>query len=241
MRLNHLYCALLCGLLALPVWASAQQQNKNKQDLPPGAVFRYETEDGQTRISSSVSDEAIEQGYEVLNSKGRVIRTVEPALTEQERRELQQEKERERQKKRQKKRDEELLQLYAGPGDARRARDRQIEALEVNISYTKNSLEGIKKKLEREVGNAAEYERRGEEVPASVQESIDHYESRIEEHKKEIEQYRKDIEDVRKEYQPIIERLKVIAPEDDAGSATTESVESSSEAAEEPADPPGSD
>ncbi|GEM_PF-277689 len=221
MRLNLLPGLLLCVLTAAPVWTGAQQQdNKGQRDVPPGAVFRYEREDGSTSISSSLTDEAIQQGYEVLNRNGRVIRTVEPALTQQERQELKEEKERKREQKQQQKRDEKLLRLYAGPGDARRARDRQIEALEVNISYTRNSLEGVKEKLDREVSNAAEFERRGDQVPKSVQDSIDHFQSQIEEYKKEIEEYKKDIQDVRAEYRPIIERLKVIAPDSGSGAGT---------------------
>lgn len=216
MRLKPLICTVLCALVAAPLWVNAQE-NGDRPDVPPGSVFRYEREDGSTAISSSLSDEAIEQGYEVLNRNGRVIRTVEPALTKEEREELKEQKQHKRQQEQQQKRDEKLLRLYAGPGDARRARDRQIEALEVNISYTRNTLQGIKEKLDREVSNAAKYERRGEEVPKSVQDSIDHFQSQIEEHKEEIEQYKKDIQDVREEYKPIIDRLKVIAPEGESG------------------------
>lgn len=212
MRLNPLFCTLLCTLLAIPVWAGAQD-NQDEPGLPPGAVFRFEREDGSTAISSSLSDEAIKQGYEVLNQDGRVVRTVEPALTAEERKQLKERKERQRRNKKQAKRDEELLRMYAGPGDARRARDRQVEALEVNISYTRNSLQGVKQKLDREVSNAAKYEQRGEEVPASVRDSINHFQNRIAEHKKEIQQYKDDIEDVREKYEPMIERLKVIAPQ----------------------------
>lgn len=216
MRLKSLFCTLLCALVAVPLWAGAQD-NRDQSDVPPGAVFRYEREDGSTSISNSLSDEAIQQGYEVLNRNGRVIRTVEPALTKEEREQLKEQKENKREQKQQQKRDEKLLRLYAGPGDARRARDRQIEALEVNISYTRNTLEGIKEKLDREVSNAAKYERRGEQVPRSVQDSIDHFQDQIEEHKKEIKQYEKDIQQVREEYKPIIDRLKVIAPEGESG------------------------
>jgi hypothetical protein len=217
MRLNFLLRIMLCVIVAAPLWAGAQGKD-GQPDVPPGAVFRYEREDGSTAISSSLPDEAIEQGYEVLNRNGRVIRTVEPALTKKERRQLKEKKERKRERKKQQKRDEKLLRLYAGPGDARRARDRQIEALEVNISYARNSLQGVKQKLDREVSNAAKYERRGEKVPKSVRDSIDHFQSQIEEYKKEIEQYKKDIQDVREKYRPIIERLKVIAPEGQSGS-----------------------
>ena len=221
MRLNPLLCILFFVLMASPLWAGAQERdNQDEPKVPPGAVFRYEREDGSTAISSSLSDEAIEQGYEVLNRQGRVIRTVEPALTKEERQELKEKKERKREKREQRKRDKKLLRLYAGPGDARRARDRQIEALEVNISYTRNSLEGVKEKLDREVSNAAKFERRGDKVPKSVQDSIDHFQSQIEEYKKEIKEYKKDIQDVREEYKPIIERLKVIAPEGQSGGDT---------------------
>lgn len=216
MRLKPLLSIILCALVAVPLWAGAQEK-KDKADLPPGAVYRYEREDGSTSISNSLPDEAIKRGYEVLNRNGRVIRTVDPAMTEQERKQLQKEEQKEREKKQQKKRDKRLLRLYAGPGDARRARDRQIEELEVNISYTRNNLESVKEKLDREVSNAAKYERRGDEVPESVQDSIDHFQDQIEEHEEEIEGYKDDIEDVREEYRPIIDRLKVIAPEDESG------------------------
>jgi chromosome segregation ATPase len=219
MRLKPLFCILLCTLMAIPLWAGAQD-NGDDADLPPGAVFRYEREDGSTAISSSLSDEAIEQGYDVLNQNGRVIRTVEPALTEQERKQLEKQEKRQRRKQKQQKRDEQLLRMYAGPGDARRARDRQIEALKVNISYARNSLQGVKDKLDREVSNAAKYEQRGEKVPSSIQDSINRFQSQIAQHKKEIQQYKDEIEEVRAKYKPMIERLQEIAPEEDQSGAS---------------------
>lgn len=219
MRLKYLFCFFLCALLAVPGWAGARQNRDDQPEVPPGAVYRFENEDGQTEISSSLSKEAIKQGYEIVSREGRVIRTVEPALTKEQRKEMQEQEEREQEESRQKERDKELLQLYAGPGDARRARDRQIEALEVNISYTRNSLQGLKEKLDREVSNAANYERRGDDVPQSVQDAIAHYQDRIDELEGEIEQYKSDIDEVRAEYKPIIERLKVIAPEGESEAA----------------------
>jgi chromosome segregation ATPase len=201
--------------LSLPVAAQSGQGKGKEDQIPPGAVYRFTDEDGNTEISSSLSDEAIEQGYEILNRKGMVIKEVAPALTEEERQAIKERKQRQRQKERQDKRDEKLLRLYAGPEDARRARDRQIKALEVNISYTRNSLQQVRQKLDQEVSSAAKFERRGDQVPPSIQDSIDHYQSKIQEYKNEIAEYQQDIKDVRKRFRPIIERLKVIAPEGD--------------------------
>jgi prefoldin subunit 5 len=208
-----LVSVIVAVLMPVSVPVAAQSGQKGEDDnIPPGAVYRFTDDNGNTEISSSLSDEAIEQGYEILNRKGMVIKEVAPALTEEEREALKEKKRRQQQRERQQERDEKLLRLYAGPDDARRARDRQIEALEVNLSYTRNSLQQVRQKLDQEVSSAAKFERRGDKVPPSVQDSIEHFQSKIDEYKNEIAEYQEDIKDVREKFKPIIKRLKVIAP-----------------------------
>lgn len=204
--------ALVAGLIAPP--GVMAQSSGQKRELPPGAIYRYESANGSTELTNRLPPEAIKRGYEVLDKNGRVIREVAPAMTEQEREQLKREQQRKREAARQKKEDEKLLRLYAGPSDAGRARDRQIDALQVNISYARNNVDQLKDKLAREVSAAARHERQGREVPESIHKAIDHYQAQIDELEREIDEYEREIESVREEFEPIIERLKVITDED---------------------------
>lgn len=202
---------LAAGLLAPPTVMA--QSSDEERELPPGAVYRYETADGGIELTNRLPPEAVKRGYEILDRQGRVIEKVAPAMTEEEREKLKEQEQRKRAAARQKKEDEKLLRLYAGPSDAERARDRQIDALQVNISYTRNNIDQLKDKLAREVSAAARHERQGREVPESIHEAIDHYQSQIDELEREIGEYEREIKSVRQEFKPIIERLKVITDE----------------------------
>jgi chromosome segregation ATPase len=212
--LSRLCFPLLAAVLLLAAPLCQAQEKQGKDELPPGAMYRFQSDSGSTMMTNTLPREAIENGYQVLDKNGRVIRSVEPAMTEAERQKLKARQQAERERERQQARDEELLRLYAGPDDARRARDRQIEALKLNISYTRNTIEQTRDKLEEEVSAAARYERQGKEVPESITAAIDRFQRQIDDQQNEIDQYQKDIKSVTQRFEPIIERLRTIAGAD---------------------------
>ena len=195
---------LVLALLALPVLTLAAA----KQNEPAGEVmYRYTKPDGTLAVSATLNEQAIHAGYQVLDHNGRVLRREPPAPPEEQAR-RRQAMAAEQQAQRQAERDKELERLYAGPEDAVRARERQIEALELRISYATNTLAQLEEKRDEEVSLAARAERAGRPVPEGTRQAINEYQRRMAQVRKEIAGYQKDKQAVREQYAPIIERLK---------------------------------
>ncbi|HCO64529.1 MAG TPA: hypothetical protein DIT60_07040 [Alcanivorax sp.] len=195
---------LVLALLALPILTPAAP----KQNEPAGEVmYRYTKPDGTLAVSATLNEQAIHAGYQVLDHNGRVLRREPPAPPEEQAR-RRQAMAAEQQAQRQAERDKELERLYAGPEDAVRARERQIEALELRISYATNTLAQLEEKRDQEVSLAARAERAGRPVPEGTRQAIDEYQRRMAHVRQEIAGYEKDKQAVREQYAPIIERLE---------------------------------
>ena len=195
---------LVLALLALPILTPAAP----KQNEPAGEVmYRYTKPDGTLAVSATLNEQAIHAGYQVLDHNGRVLRREPPAPPEEQAR-RRQAIAAEQQAQRQAERDKELERLYAGPEDAVRARERQIEALELRISYATNTLAQLEEKRDQEVSLAARAERAGRPVPEGTRQAIEEYQRRMAHVRQEIAGYEKDKQAVREQYAPIIERLE---------------------------------
>ena len=198
---------LVLALLALPILTPAAP----KQNEPAGEVmYRYTKPDGTLAVSATLNEQAIHAGYQVLDHNGRVLRREPPAPPEEQAR-RRQAMAAEQQAQRQAERDRELERLYAGPEDAVRARERQIEALELRISYATNTLAQLEEKRDQEVSLAARAERAGRPVPEGTRQAIEEYQRRMAHVRQEIAGYEKDKQAVREQYAPIIERLEELA------------------------------
>tara|TARA_R100000322_G_scaffold53315_1_gene33105 strand:- start:711 stop:1307 length:597 start_codon:yes stop_codon:yes gene_type:complete len=192
------------ALLALPILTPAAP----KQNEPAGEVmYRFTKPDGTLAVSATLNEQAIHAGYQVLDHNGRVLRREPPAPPEEQAR-RRQAMAAEQQAQRQAERDKELERLYAGPEDAVRARERQIEALELRISYATNTLAQLEEKRDEEVSLAARAERAGRPVPEGTRQAIEEYQRRMAHVRQEIAGYEKDKQAVREQYAPIIERLE---------------------------------
>jgi chromosome segregation ATPase len=200
-----LRCGLVLASLALwPVQAPAAP----KQKEPAGEVmYRYTKPDGSLAVSATLNEQAIHAGYQVLDLSGRVLRR-EPAAPPEEQARRREAMEARQQAQQQAERDKELERLYAGPEDAVRARDRQLEALELRISYATNTLAQLEEKRDEEVSLAARAERAGRPVPEGTRQAIDDYQRRMAHVRREIAGYEKDKQAVREQYAPIIDRLE---------------------------------
>lgn len=196
---------LLLGVLLSVLSAAGMAANKTGQ--VEQRLYRYQSADGAMAISATLTEAAIHAGYQVLDQHGRVLETVAPAPPEEQarrRRELA----RQEQAKAQARRDGELRRLYAGPGDAERARDRQLQALQLNIDYAENAIQQLNGKQDEEIRKAARAERAGRQVPDSVRDAIERYGRQARENREKIKEYEEDMARVKEEFTPIIQRLR---------------------------------
>jgi hypothetical protein len=189
--------------LAAAVHARPPTAGADADSLPAGALYRFRSADGNLMISSVLPEQAIQSGYEVIDNRGRVLRVVEAALPEAERRQMQQEM-------RIRQQDAQLRRLYPTPRDAERAQERQTSSLRLGIDYARGIIGQLDSKLAEEVAKAAAAERTGKPVPPAVQDNIDLYTRQIREQEEKIVDLEQDIIAVGEDFAPIISRLRAI-------------------------------
>ena len=146
--------------------------------------YRYKDDQGRVVLSrQGVPPEFIANGYEVLDSDGRVLRTVAPAPSLEERRRLAAEKARA-------KSDAQLLRIYSEPADVDRARDRKLAELDGIISVAQSNLHSLRTQQANLQGKAAEFERAGRQVPEHLLVQIDNLKAEQAGVEKDIQRYR---------------------------------------------------
>ena len=212
--MKRLAVGFLSMVLLAPGLIGAQGRSAEQAEpapLPAGGSYRYQRPDGQMVMTHTLPQEAIVQGYEVLNRTGRVVKTVDPAPTEEDRARWREEDQARSSAQEQRRRDAELQRLYTGPEDAVRARDRQVEALRLNIDYARNNIQQVKSQLDEEIAAAARFERAGRPIPDGVEENIARFTRQVSELEEEIVQYQQDIDVVEENFAPIISRLRELS------------------------------
>ncbi len=209
MKKGFNYCLavlLLLGAHSL----MAEDGPQEVEPLPSGGVYRYMGPSGDLVHTRTLPWDGIVAGYEVLDSRGRVVKSVRPLPTAEEKAERERLRAKILAKEEQEKRDRELLRMYATPKDAERALERQLAAIEMNINYSRNAKLQAEIKRDNAIQQAADRERRGQQVPEHLQESIARFQREVDALDREIAEQQKDKEGVREDYAPIIERLKEI-------------------------------
>lgn len=200
MRKGWLLAMLLGGAMAFPLLAVAADKGTG---LPSDALFRYLDKNGNTVITSSLTDEALYAGYQILNHDGQVVETVPPGIPESERATIKAQREKAEQ-------DKQLLRMYVSPDGALRTRNRQVETIQLKMSYAKNDLARQKAKLNEQISRAADYQKRGVPVPGDVQDLIDLYSGQVDTTEKTLAQYQADIAALNDKFDDIVKRLEAL-------------------------------
>jgi chromosome segregation ATPase len=138
--------------------------------------YRYPSTNGTIVIDSSVPPEAVPRGYDVIRVDGSIVRTVAPQLSGAERKaralELEVAAARAEADAKNRKWDESLLLRYSSVLDIDVAKERAINNIKVRISILKSNLSVIKQQILSNQSEAAELERRGEEVPSALMNTL---------------------------------------------------------------------
>ncbi|MDO9320524.1 MAG: DUF4124 domain-containing protein [Pseudomonas sp.] len=144
-----LRCSLLL-LMLLPAWAGASE------------LYRYLSDKGVVVLDrQGVPPQYIGKGYDVLDEQGRLLRTIPPAPTAEERERL-------NQAKAQASSDAQLLRLYSSLEDVDRARERKLTELDGVIAAARGNLQSLRTQQANLQSQAAELERAGRAVPESL-------------------------------------------------------------------------
>lgn len=173
-------------------------------------MYRYSDENGQVVISNTIPQEASKRGYDILNSSGRVIETVDPAPTAEEIAAREAQKRRQEEQARQRELDRKLLERFSHPDEAVRAMYRKIRELQGVSQLKRGNISVIESQLDSEQGRAADLERSGREIPEATLKKIRRLESNIREIERDISAQQAEIEAVRRRFHDDIERLETI-------------------------------
>ncbi len=177
-------------------------------------MYRYTDENGQIVISNTIPQEASRRGYDILNSKGRVIDSVDPAPTAEEIAAREAREQREEAERIQREKDQALLKRFSHPDQAVRAMHRKIRELEGLNQLKRGNISVILSQLDNEEGRAADMERAGRDIPESMLEKIRRLEAQIHDIEQEIASQKAEIQSLRDDFEADIRRLETLTGEE---------------------------
>ena len=178
--------------------------------------YRWVDDNGSIRISDRIPPSAVDKRIEVLNSRGMVVRVIEP------KRELTAEEEAAREAERiaaeeakaaqaaQARRDRMLLDTYTSVDDLVRSRDTRVSSLAAQIVVSRDALEAHRVHLEDLENTAAGHVKDGREVPPALAKKIAETREQFESTKKFVELREKEQADIRAQFESDIARFQAL-------------------------------
>ncbi|HET8730290.1 MAG TPA: hypothetical protein VFM34_04200 [Moraxellaceae bacterium] len=168
--------------------------------------FRYYDDKHQPVVTDTVTPEHVSRGYDELTASMRLIRHVDAqrALSAAELAAMRAKRDADAQRA---KDDKQILRLYSSPADAERARNRQLDALQVRIDFSNNMLTTLRQRRAAEAQRAASFERTGKPVPADVKANIANFDKQIQAAESEVNGRKAEQDKVNSEFDPVIKRL----------------------------------
>jgi len=153
-------------------------------------LYRYKNEDGVTVLDSHVPARYVKNGYTILSLDGRVLEVVVRALSDKEIRDrdrrLAEEERITREKREREIADQNLMRLYATPGDVIRARDSKISSIDSLIETQEGTIQRLESQKRQQESALADIERAGGVIGKDRLARIRTLESRIAQVESEI-------------------------------------------------------
>lgn len=176
--------------------------------------YRYNNAKGNPVLSSTIPKDRVAFGYEIVDSKGRVIKTVAPAPTKEElAAKSEQRKQAELEKKRAKaqaKVDAELLRKYSTPADIEAEKARKIKEMQVSATILQGNLKVVQGELEAEYAKAASIEKNNGTVSVALKDRIAALEAKLKTTQVMLDKREAEVSKAQDSYDTAIERFKVL-------------------------------
>jgi hypothetical protein len=177
-------------------------------------VYRYTNDEGVQVIDYAIPPEYVDKGYEVITYQGEVVTVVSPQMTAEEAEKQKLTKERERKQKEEndhlRKWDERLLLRYSQVSEIVKAKSRALSVIDVAITLNENNLSRLKTDIEAQQMEAAEIERKGEELSETRKATLIAFKNELQLVIDSIDQREKEKVAVAKDYDADIERFKML-------------------------------
>jgi hypothetical protein len=177
-------------------------------------VYRYTNDEGVQVIDYAIPPEYVEKGYEVITYQGAVVTVVPPQMTDEEVAQQKLAKEQEIKQKEEKERlrqwDERLLLRYSQTSEIVKAKSRALSIIDVAIALNENNLARLKTDIETQQKEAAEIERKGEQISETRKATLIAFKNELQLVIDSIDQREKEKVVVAKDYDADIERFKML-------------------------------
>ena len=205
-----LTCHMASHLLLLPALLVASSAFGER-------MYKWVDEDGQVHYSNQLPPEATQRKREVINDQGVTVKVYPAPLTPEEKIEEKQLAELESRKKelaeKRANHDRSLLATYSSIKDMYPARDAKISAVESLIKLTNSRIISMQNRLLELTDEAADHERRGKQLPASLLSQISNLRKQIERNKEFVKDKKREIEDIRLQFESDIRRYDELTSE----------------------------
>jgi hypothetical protein len=177
-------------------------------------VYRYTNDEGVQVIDYVIPPEYVDKGYEVITYRGEVVTVVPAQMTDEQVEKQKLAKERQRKQKEQKELlrewDERLLLRYSQVNEIIQAKARALSVIDVAITLNWNNLSRLKTDIETQQMEAAEIERKGEELSETRKATLIAFKNELQVVIDSIDQREKEKVTVAKDYDADIERFKML-------------------------------
>lgn len=174
--------------------------------------YKWKDAQGNVHFDDVLPPEAMQVGYDIVNVNGLTIRHVERLRTAEEIKADEADAVRKATDKRvadeQAKADQQTLAAYPTEADLVDGQKAQLAMLEQNIHATEISLQSQEKSLTEMLSHAAELDRNGKPVPATLQSQIDTLRRNIEQQKAYIANKGQEKVDAVKRFEGELERYR---------------------------------
>jgi hypothetical protein len=173
-------------------------------------MYKWVDENGQVHYSNQLPPEAVQRKREVLNDQGRTVKVYRAPLTPEEKIEEKQLAELELKKKelaqKRANHDRSLLATYSSEKDMDIARDARISMIESLIDSTNTHIGIMENRMQELSKEAADNERSGKPLPASLMSRMSTLRKQIERNKEFVTDKKQEVEDITQQFDNDIRR-----------------------------------
>jgi hypothetical protein len=173
-------------------------------------LFRYTNDQGGKVISDAIPPKYAARGYELIDSKGQLIKLVPPEPTPEEKAQFEKVQAEQRYLE---KWDKELLSRYSTLNDIKATKKRRLEGMDNSIYSLRLTLSNISETIKHYQAEAASNERQGEKISDETLSSITRLQKDRDFIEEEIKRKEKIKQEVNDSYDADIKRFGEIKPE----------------------------
>jgi chromosome segregation ATPase len=180
------------------------------QAVAAKTFYRYTNSEGVTVLDLAIPPEYSQNGYELVNERGEVLKVVAPALSpEAAAAEAAERKERERLEKW----DQELLLRYSSVRDIEAAKQRKLAQIQNNVAILRGNISNLRRQISEQHAIAAKSERVGKEVSSRVLNKIEGLEEQLQVAEAQLQEREQQYQEMEEKFVRDQERFRLIRPD----------------------------